>query len=237
MSADMIIHPPVDMKYNHSIKKKSIILSVSRFEKTGSKKQLEMAQTFWELYKKYPKKFDGWKLILAGGSDKKNPYLKRVKNFIKHHPSPIEIRENASNAELKKLYAQAEIFWHACGLNQNEKKNPHLIEHFGMTTVEAMQNKCAPIVINGGGQKEIITHKKNGFTFNTTSQLKRYTKKLIKNTKKRKEIQRAAYKRSKDFSKKKFQHTFKTLVDKHFRSITKDNPIIPEAHEITFYDV
>lgn len=237
MTADTIIYPPVDMKYNRSIKKQPIILSVSRFETTGSKKQLEMARAFWQLYKKHPKLLDGWKLILAGGSDKKNTYLKRVKNFIKSHPSPIEIRENVSNKELKKLYAQAEIFWHACGLNQNENKNPHLIEHFGMTTVEAMQNKCAPIVINGGGQREIITHKKNGFTFNTTKQLKRYTKKLIKTKSKRKKIQRAAYTRSKDFSKKKFQTTVKKLVNKHYRSIKNDNPIIPEAHEITFYDV
>lgn len=237
LEADKIIYPPVDMKYSGKAKKENIILSVSRFEKSGSKKQLEMMKAFWELYKKYPKVMKDWKLVLAGGSTKDNKYVKKLKSFIKNHAVPIEIKENIANGQLKKLYAQAKIFWHACGLNQNEKKHPNLIEHFGMTTVEAMQNKCAPIVIDGGGQKEIITHKENGFRFGNEIQLKKFTLKLIKNEKLLKKIQQAALKRSKDFRKSVFQKSFKKLVDKHRKSLLKTKNFIPEAHQVTFYSL
>lgn len=235
LKSDKIIYPPVDMKYSGKIKKEKIILSVSRFEKSGSKKQLEMAKAFWELCKKNPKIMKNWKLVLAGGSTKNNKYVKKIKTFIKIHEVPVEIKENISNKMLKKLYAQASIFWHACGLNQDTKKHPNLIEHFGMTTVEAMQNKCAPVVIDGGGQKEIITHKENGFRFSNLAQLKKFTLKLIKKEKLLKKIQNAAQKRSKDFSKSVFQKSFKKLVDKHHSDLLKTKNFIPEAHQITFY--
>lgn len=68
---------------------------------------------------------------------------------------------NLTNSDILKLYGEASIFWHACGLGE---KDPHLVEHFGMTTVEAMQNYCVPIVIDGGGQKEIVEHGVSGFS-------------------------------------------------------------------------
>jgi glycosyltransferase involved in cell wall biosynthesis len=176
-----------------------------------------------------------WKLVLAGGSVNDSSYVKRLKLFIKSHDIPVEIKENIENSELKKLYATAKIFWHACGLEQDAKRNPNLIEHFGMTTVEAMQNKCAPIVIDGGGQKEIVEHGKNGFRFANTGKLKKYTLALIKNEKLLGKIQIEAKKRSENFSKPIFQKSFKELVDKQYKCLLKTKNFIPQAHEVTFY--
>jgi len=44
-----------------------------------------------------------------------------------------------------------------------------------MTTVEAMQNYCVPVVIDGGGQREIVEHGISGFRFTSKEELKSYT--------------------------------------------------------------
>jgi GT2 family glycosyltransferase len=234
LKADKIIYPPADMKYEKRINKENIILSVSRFERTGSKKQYEIAKIFTKLYRKNPKLMKGWKLILAGGSIENNSYLKKVKQYVDMHNAPIKIITNLSNNELKKLYAKSQIFWHACGLNQNSKKSPNLIEHFGMTTVEAMQNSCAPIVINGGGQKEIIEHKLNGFRFQNEKELKKYTLKLIKKPALLKQIQKEAAKCSKKYNKNSFNKNFATITKEIKKDLFDEKRYIPEIHDVYF---
>ena len=75
---------------------------------------------------------------------------------------PVELKVNIPVSELQEMYRQAGIFWHFCGLLQTE---PALVEHFGMTTVEAMQNGCVPVVFDGGGQREIVEEGRSGFRF------------------------------------------------------------------------
>ena len=113
----------------------------------------------------------------------------------------IETMTNLNNSELKQLYGKASIFWHACGLNE---KNPRLIEHFGMTTVEAMQNYCVPIVIDGGGQREIVEQGLSGFRFTTKEELQSYTLKLIYDDNLRQKMAENAYERSQNFTKEEF---------------------------------
>jgi glycosyltransferase involved in cell wall biosynthesis len=55
-------------------------------------------------------------------------------------------------------------------------------EHFGLTTVEAMSAGCVPIVINKGGQKEIVEDGISGFVWNTPDQLIEKTIFLFQNT-------------------------------------------------------
>jgi glycosyltransferase involved in cell wall biosynthesis len=109
----------------------------------------------------------------------------------------IELKPNASYQEVKALFTDASIFWHACGLNE---KAPHLIEHFGMTTVEAMQNYCVPIVIDGGGQREIVENTVSGFRFNTIKELLFYTQIVISDENLRRSLSLVAYQRSHQFN-------------------------------------
>lgn len=227
LNADEIVYPPVDMQYKGKpVKKENIILSVSRFEETGSKKQLELIKEF--------KKLDlgkNWKLILAGGALQNSKYLGRVKNLIKMLGVNAEIYENISNSDLKKLYSRAKIFWHACGLGVDETKNPHLIEHFGMTTVEAMQNGCVPVVINGGGQREIIEHGINGFKFKNEKELRKLTMRLISSEKLREDISKMAQKTAKKYNKANFQTHLNSMVSSHIQQITHNKNFIPQGHE------
>jgi len=232
LKSNLMVYPPIDMEYKGKTNKEDIILSVSRFELKGSKKQLEMAKIFCSLYKKHPKTLKGWKLVLCGGTFEKNTYLTQVKNYIKSCGCPIKVVTNISNEELKKLYAKSKIFWHACGLNENSGKNPVLIEHFGMTTVEAMQNGCVPVVIDGGGQKEIIENEINGFRFRNEREMKKQTIRLIKDGKMMSQLSLAAEKSSEIYSKEKFQKTFRELIETMINELKEKKNYVPEVQEV-----
>src|SRR5205823_7010242 len=88
-----------------------------------------------------------------------------------------------------------------------------LIEHFGMTTSEAMQNGCAPIVIDGGGQREIVEQGVSGLRFTTLEELCASTLRLIGDVPFRESIQRAARKRSADFSRPAFEAKVRQLFE------------------------
>ena len=103
-----------------------------------------MVKLFAELSAQHPQSFGRWKLILAGGSPVQNPYLQSVRQAVTESAlANVELRVNIAASELKSLYQRSKIFWHLCGLDRDE---PELVEHFGMTTAEAMQNSCVPVV-------------------------------------------------------------------------------------------
>ncbi len=212
-----ILYPPVDMMDSCEDRdKEKIILSVSRFELSGKKQQLEMIKIFERMLHRYPEKTEGWKMVIAGGSVDGNPYLESVRKASRSLPAEkIDLRVDISLNELKELYRKASIFWHLAGLEQID---PERAEHFGMTTVEAMQNRCVSVVYRGGGQKEIIEDRVSGLFFDTRDELINRTLELMDSSSLREEIGRAAYERGKEFTKKSFQRKAK----KHFEEILKE---------------
>lgn len=197
------IYPPVDMEVSDEAgERRNLILSVARFEVGGSKKQLEMIRAFSGMCKRDPVIAQNWTLVLAGGSQADNPYLEKIRETVNSTPGVnIEIGVNIPIEQLKDYYKQAKIFWHLCGLNQ---KDPALVEHFGMTICEAMQNHLAPIVFDGGGQREIVDQGVSGFRVNTLSELAQHTVRLIREPERLTSISAAAYKKSKQFAIDKF---------------------------------
>jgi GT2 family glycosyltransferase/glycosyltransferase involved in cell wall biosynthesis len=210
------LYPPVDMYSSECDidKKEKMILSVARFENSGSKKQLQMIDAFSGLCKKDQRIKDEWKLVLAGGTVNENPYYKRVVKRLNKNGVNIEAKKNLSSSEIKNLYCKASIFWHACGLYETE---PRLMEHFGMATVEAMQNYCVPVVTNAGGQREIVVHGVNGFRFETLDELESCTLKLISEGDLRRNMAKEAHISSKRFSK----DLFKEKVYQFFQEMEK----------------
>jgi GT2 family glycosyltransferase len=223
--AAMRLYPPVNM-YNgkdHFHAKSNIILSVARFEPGGSKKQLEMIRAFRDICAMNQCIRKEWRLIIAGSSEGGNAYFKKVKEEIDGMKDyNIELMSDLTNSEILKLYEDASIFWHACGLKED---NPHLVEHFGMTTVEAMQNYCAPIVINGGGQKEIVEHGVSGFLFNTEEELISWTLKVIENDELRKKIAQGAFEKSHQFSADVFKKNVNTFFANLERRLKGGEPL------------
>ncbi|NQE32351.1 glycosyltransferase [Microcoleus asticus] len=218
-----LLYPPVEMA-TVKVPKENIILAVGQFEAGGTKKQIELIKAFRSLLADYPEELQGWRLILAGSSIPRNPYLKTVQNLLKQDSRAIELKVNADFDEVKSLYARASIFWHGCGLGE---VNPQRFEHFGMATVEAMQNSCAPIVFNGGGQPEIVEHGRSGFLFNTVEELCQHSHQLIVNPDLLAELQAGAQQRSQNFRLARFDKKVKSffeIIHQEYATIRLPNP-------------
>ncbi|MDE5873212.1 MAG: glycosyltransferase [Lachnospiraceae bacterium] len=110
-----------------------------------------------------------------------------------------------NNEELKKLYSVAKIYWHATGMGMLETENPLEQEHFGITTVEAMNYGVVPVVVNQGGQPEIVQHGTDGFLWNDICECINYTKNLIENEEKRENMAKAAAISARRFSLEQFE--------------------------------
>jgi len=206
------LYPPVNMFSPDSTpdSKEKIILSVSRFEISGSKKQVEMVQAFSEMCKRHPEETSGWKLVMVGGSTPGNTYMDEVHEAVAKAKCTIEIHPNSSVREIKDWYRRSAIFWHACGLNETR---PERVEHFGMTTVEAMQNYCVPIVIDGGGQREIVGDGDCGFRFSTLAELQGFSLIVMGNAEQRRSMAERAFRRSHLFSREVFKEKLEKLLD------------------------
>ncbi|MGL5064902.1 MAG: glycosyltransferase [Microcoleus sp.] len=218
-----MLYPPVEMAAV-KVPKEQIILAVGQFEAGGTKKQIELIQAFRSLQANYPEQMQGWRLILAGSSVPKNPYLKTVRDLLKQDSGAIELKVNAEFDEVKSLYARASIFWHACGLGE---VNPQRCEHFGMATVEAMQNNCAPITFNGGGQIEIVENGRSGYLFNSIDELCQLSHQLIVNPDLLAEIQAGAGDRSQNFRLAPFESKVKQffeIIHQEYATIRLPNP-------------
>ena len=77
------------------------------------------------------------------------------------------------------------------------------MENCGITTAEAMSAGCIPVVINKGGQVEIVAEG-SGFRWNTLEELVSFTEQICGGSFDEEKITREAQNRSKDFSKEAF---------------------------------
>ena len=210
---DQLIYPPVHMSPpDQSHERQQIILSVARFERGGSKKQLEMIQAFGKLKQNFPVLMKRWKMVVAGGSHEHNEYLETVHQLVESLPSgDIEVRVDLSVEEIRDLYGEAKIFWHLCGLDETD---PALVEHFGMSVAEAMQCGVVPIVYRGGGMTEIVEDESSGYTVRNTAELLKTTLNLVERPALLNDLSEAAMVRSQKFNLQRFE----TQVQDYFRS-------------------
>lgn len=206
-----ILAPPVDDMFDGSVKKENLILSVGRFTKGMNTKKPDV------LIAAFKKLFDdgkwNWKLIIAGS------YLPEDKDFVEELKKsttgyPIEIAANVPYPTLVSYYQKAKIYWHAAGFGEDLEKFPERAEHFGITTVEAMGAGAVPVVINAGGQKEIVTENKDGLVWNTMEELLGKTERLMKDKALWEDLAKKARTRAADFRMEKFAEKLETLVSK-----------------------
>lgn len=203
----MVIYPPVDIDKIKPLEKKKYILSVGRFfGYLKDKKHEFMIDAFRKL--KENSGLDEWSLHLAGSAslgDKK--YLADLKKKAKG--LDIRFYPNLEYEGLVKLYGEASIYWHASGYQEDD---PTKMEHFGISTVEAMAAGCVPVVIAKGGQKEIVEHGQSGFLWSNLSDLEILTKRLIREVKLWKDLSAKSKIRAKVFSKEKFKEKINQII-------------------------
>lgn len=201
-----VLYPPIDTDNFKPGQKEKIILSVARFDSPSHSKRQDV---LIEAFRTLSEKTNGYKLILAGGLVGDDATVKKLKNQAKD--LKVEFITNPDFTELKDLYAKAKFFWHAAGYEIDEAKDPEKVEHFGMTTVEAMSAGCVPVVIAKGGQKEIVDID-SGVLCSTPTQISLETLRLISDPVAWKRMSSSAIKRSTVFSIEEFNKKIPELL-------------------------
>jgi glycosyltransferase involved in cell wall biosynthesis len=169
-----VLYPPVEIGARTG-EKQPIILSIGRI--TPEKQHLELVQTFGAMARAG---MGGWSLCCTGGIPDRTETLAYLDEVRRAAESlPIRILTNPSRADLESSLGSARIYWHAMGYGKDETVDPFAMEHFGIATVEAMAWGCVPVVINRGGQPEIVRHGVDGFVWNTLGELEQYTRLLM----------------------------------------------------------
>lgn len=204
----LVVHPPVDIENFSPLPKQNVILSVGRFfVGIHNKKQIELIRQF-KLICDQGLPDPSWSYHLVGSIDSSNAarhYVDQCKAEAQGYP--IVFHFDAPFAELRRLYGQAKLFWHGAGMGEDVNRHPERAEHFGIATVEAMAAGCVPIVINKGGQPEIVRHGIDGLCWNTADDLRHYTQDLMVNESARIQWAQAALVRSKNFAPSVFRQT------------------------------
>lgn len=164
-----MIYPYIDQPVNQTPKQK-IILTVGRFFKHLHSKRQDLAIKYFLKLQTDPQ-FADYKLILAGGLKKEDQgYFDELVNLAGNNSSII-FKPNVSFNELSNLYHSASFFWHFAGFGIDEQESPQLVEHMGITPLEAMSYGVIPFCYQAGGPAEVIDDGINGFLFKTGNEL------------------------------------------------------------------
>ena len=197
-----VVSPPVDINLQTG-PKENLVLTVGRFSTMAhTKKQLEMVRAFSEVRSG---SLANWTFACVGGLNERaenHAYFESVQRLGSECGATVEA--NVSRTRVRQLFGRSRIYWHATGLNDETDLRPELAEHFGISTVEAMAAGSVPVVINKGGQPEIVRHGESGFVWNTLSELKHFTKLLAEDDRLWARMSAAARRRAQDFSKERF---------------------------------
>jgi len=169
-----VLYPPVAVDNFLPGKKEKLILSVGRFDSPSHSKRQDILIDAFRVFSSQTK---GYRLVLAGGFRGDRQIIDSLKEQAKG--LSVEVVPNLGFDKLKSLYARAQFFWHAAGYGADEEKEPEKVEHFGITTAEAMSAGCVPIVIAKGGQKEIVISG-SGELVNSPEEMARSTAKIIR---------------------------------------------------------
>lgn len=156
-------------------RKDPIVLHVARI--VPEKAALECVRAWRKLEPRTP---PSWRLVIAGATHgwSTPDYLRSLRREASG--LQIDFRFDLPHDDLRALLTRASIFWHFAGIGQDEERRPQLFEHFGLTAVEAMQSRCAPVLFRGGGLLDVVREpRRDGVLVRTLDEAVRETDRLI----------------------------------------------------------
>jgi glycosyltransferase involved in cell wall biosynthesis len=205
----VVMSPPVDTEGIEQAAKTRSIVAVGRFfpaVDANNKKHGVLIEAFRKLVDEEP----GVDLHLAGGchaDSGSQGYLRELR--AQADGLPITFHPNAEPAALERLYGQASLFWHAAGSGETR---PERLEHFGITTVEAMARGCIPVVPALGGQLEIVEDGVNGRLWRSPDELVRASVELLRDPARAEALRSAAVRSADRFSRSRFRQQVRRHV-------------------------
>jgi glycosyltransferase involved in cell wall biosynthesis len=203
----LVVNPPIDVPEGEPDwgNKEKAIISVGRFFAGGhSKRHDVMVNAFRELYDSGR---TDWELHLVGSVHLDRPvdrdYFKRVLRLSSGYP--VHIHVDVPLEKVQDLYRRASIYWHAAGYGVDAERHPSELEHFGMTTAEAMGHGAVPVAIARGGQVEVVEHGSSGYLWESVADLKARTVELMDDPELRRRLGEGARRASCTFSRARFK--------------------------------
>jgi glycosyltransferase involved in cell wall biosynthesis len=210
----VVVNPPIDVPPEEPDldAKRPVILSVGRFFASGHCKRHDvMVEAFRRMV---DDGLAGWELHLAGSLHRSNAadvrYFERVRELAQGYP--VHIHADVPLPRLIDLYRQASIYWHAAGFGVDEQARPIDLEHFGMTTAEAMGYAAVPVAIARGGQVEVVEDGATGYLWSDVAELRDKTRVLIDDPAGRRRMAVAARRSSFRFSRDEFKRRMTAAV-------------------------
>lgn len=204
-------HPLVELNSNQKAPKQKMILHVGRFFRNlHTKRQDVLVDVFEQLLTAHPQVAKGWKLVFVGAVED-HSYLKEIK--AKAKGLPVEFYHDVTRKELELLMAKASIYWHATGYDVNVLEHPEKVEHFGISTAEAMMAGCVPIVHGKGGQLEVLGEELQDWQWQSIDEAVSKTSQVMSDVKLRTKLQQQAIVRSKAFERQAFSRTLWKMVE------------------------
>lgn len=202
-----LIYPPASGEFSdtgQNKKKEKIILSVGRFALLAQGRTFKKQERMIEMFKVMCNKgLKDWKLLLIVSC--RNDDLQKMSFLLENIKKyPIKILVNVTNRDLQKYYLNSSIYWHATGFGEDLLNHPELAEHFGIATVQAMEQGTVPVVFNAGGQPEIVSSGHDGFVWITEEECIKWTMELIHNNRLRESFALAAREKAVKFSINRF---------------------------------
>lgn len=167
-----VLEPAIDDFLMDVAPKERVILSVGRICKGlyNDKRYDVLISAFKQFCGRLPNTTWQYRIVGSCGSDAASQaYLDALRSSAQGLPIYFDI--NTPYEDLKRHYNEATIFWHAAGFGVDEARTPQHAEHFGLSTLEAMSARCVPLVINRGGQKEIVSDGDSGYLWNSVDEL------------------------------------------------------------------
>jgi glycosyltransferase involved in cell wall biosynthesis len=202
-----VIYSATDLM-SPSYRKDKIILSVGRYN--SDKQQHVLVDVFREMTELHR---HGWELHLAG---KINPgesgrrYHAQLVETAKGYP--VNFHYDLTLEDLRRLYQRSAIYWHAKGYGIPDDE-PHRMEHFGNTPLEAMSAGCVPVVVKAGGLCESVRHGVNGFLWKNLDEMREQTLRLAQDPAVLAQFRERAAKIDPRYGIEPFLTAVETLVD------------------------
>lgn len=205
-------YPAIDQScFQPILHKQKVIVNVGRFfRQLHSKRQDILVQAFAQLRHHQPTLSKGWKLVLIGGVEDQT-YFQEVQQFAKS--LPVEFYTQLSRTEVLKWYQKASIYWHAAGYQVDAAQHPERVEHFGISTAEAMASGCIPIVVGQGGQREVLGDQLTQLQWQTVDECIQLTTEILHQESDWPAWQAAAQQQARHFSEARFSRLLYEMIE------------------------
>jgi len=157
-----MLFPPVGYRKFQPGEKRHEVLAVGRFDDGENSKRFDvLIDVFRRATTSFVARMDVTLVWRSSWGRNQKPIL--LGYDAKASGYPVEFHPNLPFPDLAQRYSSAKLFWHAMGYGVNVEESPWKCEHFGITTAEAMSAGCVPMVINAGGQPEILGDSGGGY--------------------------------------------------------------------------